>query len=83
MTSFFNYIGMVSTRVGQVLNVSLVFIWPSFISLVKDKSNMSVILLIFTAYLLMYYIKAFRPDDILGYSSIYPYRFQYQGIFRQ
>lgn len=80
--NFFSAIGMVATRVGQVLNMSLIFIWPYFISLIKRKDIAFVVLLVMTAYLLMFYTQAFRPNEILGYSLIYPYKYQFEGFFR-
>ncbi len=82
ITSFFNSIGMIATRVGQVLNMSLIFIWPFFISSLKNKGVAFSLFIIMTVYLLLFYTKAFRPDEILGFSSIYPYQMEFNGIFR-
>ena len=82
ITSFFNSVGMIATRAGQVLNMSLIFVWPYFISTIINKSISLGIFAIMTVYLLMFYNKAFVPDEILGYSSFTPYHFNYEGLFR-
>lgn len=82
ITSFFNSIGMIATRVGQVLNMSLIFIWPMFVYLIKNKAVSFYVLIFLTAYMMMFYLKAFQPDELLGISTIYPYNFKFEGFFR-
>ena len=82
VTSFFNSIGMIATRVGQVLNMSLIFVWPYFIASIKNKGIAIGAFLLLTVYLVMFYNKAFLPNELLGYSSIFPFEFRFTGVFR-
>lgn len=82
VTSFFNSIGMIATRVGQVLNMSLIFAWPYFIHSIKNKVVAICAFLLMTVYLVMFYNKAFLPNEILGYSPIFPFEYNFTGVFR-
>lgn len=82
VTSFFNSIGMIATRVGQVLNMSLIFAWPYFIASIKNKGFAISAFLLMTVYLVMFYNKAFLPNEILGYSPLFPFEYSFTGFFR-
>lgn len=83
ITSFFSSIGMIATRMGQALNMSLVFVWPLFFSVLKKGAGVKFCLvLLMTVYLLLFFVKAFQPDADLGYSSFTPFVYQFDGVFR-
>lgn len=80
--SIFNMFGTVVTRLGQVMNMSIIFLLPYVVQKMKSPIWKSALFMILSAYLVMYYNKAFVPLEELGYSRLFPFKYEFTGFFR-
>lgn len=79
----FNSFQTIVTRVGQVLNLSLMFVWPLFISRLKTSLLQIGASLVLCPYLWLYYMKGLEAVEIFtGRLAYIPYVWDFIGIFR-
>ena len=77
----FNIFGTVVSRIGQTLNMSLLFLWPYLLSEMKENGQKSFVFIFLTFYLLMFYHKAFAINEGFGYCPIVPFVWKFNGLF--
>ena len=82
LTAVFNAFSTIVSRIGQVLNMSLIFIWPFIFVKVKSLFFKLGLFVFFAAYLYMYYMKAFQINEFIGYCANVPFQFKLTGFFR-
>ena len=71
------------TRIGQVLNLSLMFVWPFFIDRLKKTPLQIGASILLCAYLWLYYSKGLEAIEIFsGRLAYIPYVWDFTGIFR-
>lgn len=79
----FNSFQAIVTRIGQVLNLSLMFVWPFFIERLKKRPIQIGASLVLCAYLWLYYSKGLEAIEIFsGRLAYIPYVWDFAGIFR-
>ena len=81
-SALFNAFGTIVSRFGQVLNMSLIFVWPILFERINNKIIRFSLLAPVIVYLIMYYNKSFVISEILGYSTIVPFKFEVASFFR-
>lgn len=82
ITAIFNAFSTVVSRIGQVLNMSLIFIWPLIFQKLKLSLFKIGLYIIFAVYLYLYYMKAFQINEFYGYSTNVPFQFEIANFFR-
>ena len=80
---FFNAFHAIVSRVGQVLNLALMFVWPYLIERVKVPLIKFSICSVLCAYLWLYYAKGLEATVLYSNRLAYiPYEWSFDGIFR-
>jgi hypothetical protein len=79
----FNSFHAIVSRVGQVLNLSLMFVWPLLINKIKQAPLKLVLCLLLCAYLWLYFSKGLEATELLsGRLTYIPYEWSFNGLFR-
>lgn len=82
LVSALNAFSVIVSRLGQVLNLAICFIWPFIFSKIHKKYIRFLLVTPLIAYLYMYYNKAFHVDELVGYSTLVPFNFEFASLFR-
>ena len=79
----FNSFHTIVTRIGQVMNLSLMYIWPLLISKIKYNPLKQAVVLFLCIYLWFYYSKGLEATSSLTQRlTLIPYVWDFNGIFR-
>ena len=82
ITAAFNAFSTIVSRIGQVLNMSLIFMWPLIFQKLRSSFIKFGLLVVFAAYLYMYYMKAFQINEVMGYCANLPFQYKLANFFR-
>lgn len=77
-----NVFGAIVSRVSNLMNVSLVFIWPLLLQGIYYKTNRCIMCVLISIYFIMYFGKALAKDEMTGESVMYPYKMRIEQVIR-
>lgn len=80
-SGFFNSYVTIVSRFGQVLNLSLIFVWPMLFEKIPKREFRIALIIPVAVYLMLYYNRAFKVNEVLGYSLIVPFKFELASFF--
>lgn len=79
----FNPFHAIVSRIGQVLNLSLMFVWPLFIRRINKGIIKFLVLVVLCAYLWLYFSKGLQATSSTTFRLVYiPYVWDFHGLFR-